>query len=70
MVVHGGGGRVDFKASDAVRFVILSGAELTEPTVVEGSFIMNDHSHIEEAITRSRQGAWEDRFTQAEGLSG
>ena len=39
-----------------MRFVILSGAEFTEPTVVEGSFIMNDQAHIEAAITRSRQG--------------
>ena len=70
MVVHGGGGRVDFKVSDAVRFVILWGAEFTEPTVVEGSLIMNDQAHIEEAITRSGRGHGTDRFTQAEGLSG
>ena len=52
-----GGGLVMFEAVPPSHFLILSGAEIHEPVVSEGPFIMNSRSQIEEAVTRYRSGA-------------
>ena len=52
-----GGGLVMFEAVPPSHFLILSGAEIREPMVSEGPFIMNNRSQIEEAVARYRSGA-------------
>jgi len=56
VVLHNGGGEVTFAASDHAHFLVLSGAEILEPVVVDGPFIMNDRSQIEAAAARYRAG--------------
>jgi len=51
------GGRVTLAALEPAHVVILAGAEIREPVVVDGPFIMNDHSQIEAAIARYRGGS-------------
>jgi len=57
MALHGSGGRVAFGAYQPARFLILSGADIREPIIVQGSFIMNARSQIDAAIARYRAGA-------------
>ena len=58
VALHGsGGGRVTFKASRPSHFLILCGAEIREPIVVQGPFIMNDKSQVEAAAARYSSGA-------------
>jgi redox-sensitive bicupin YhaK (pirin superfamily) len=57
LALHGIGGRVRFEASDHAHFLVLAGAEILEPVVVDGSFIMNERSQIEAALVRYRAGA-------------
>ena len=48
-----------FRSSQNVRgahFLVLSGAEIREPVVVDGPFIMNDRSQIDAAAARYRAG--------------
>ena len=45
-----------FEALQPAHFVILSGAEIREPVLVDGPFIMNERSQIEAAATRYRAG--------------
>jgi redox-sensitive bicupin YhaK (pirin superfamily) len=71
MRVHGDGGAAAVEAGHAVslsgtgecvtlegsaRLLILSGAELNEPVVAEGPFIMNNHAQIAAAAARFRAG--------------
>ena len=56
LALYGSGGHVTFEASDRAHFLILSGAEIGEPVVVDGPFIMNDQSQIEAAAARYRAG--------------
>jgi len=51
-----GDGRVIFESSRPAHFVILSGAEIREPVVSQGPFIMSEHSQIEAAFARYRAG--------------
>ena len=39
LALYGSGGHVTFAASDPAHFLILSGAEIREPVVVDGNFI-------------------------------
>jgi redox-sensitive bicupin YhaK (pirin superfamily) len=39
LALYGSGGHVTFAASDPAHFLILSGAEVREPVVVDGNFI-------------------------------
>jgi redox-sensitive bicupin YhaK (pirin superfamily) len=57
LALRGGGGRVTFEALPPSHFLILSGAEIREPVVAEGPFIMNEPSQIEDAVARYRTGA-------------
>ena len=57
VALHGDGGRVTLAAREAAHVVILSGAEIREPIVVDGPFIMNDRSQVEGAIARYRAGS-------------
>jgi len=56
LALHGGG-RVTFEAFPPTHLLILSGAEIGEPVIAEGNFIMNEPSQIEAAIARYRTGA-------------
>jgi len=57
MALRGGGGRVTFEALAPSHLLILAGAEISEPVVTQGPFIMNEPSQIEDAIARYRSGA-------------
>jgi redox-sensitive bicupin YhaK (pirin superfamily) len=43
-----------FESSRLAHLVILSGAEIREPVVTHGSFIMNEQSQIETTFARFR----------------
>jgi redox-sensitive bicupin YhaK (pirin superfamily) len=52
-----GGGRALLKASAPVRLLVLAGAEISEPVVIDGTaFVMNTQSEIEAAAARFRAG--------------
>jgi redox-sensitive bicupin YhaK (pirin superfamily) len=51
-----GDGLVRFETMLRAHLVILSGAEIPEPVVIEGSFIVNDVAEIELALARYRAG--------------
>lgn len=55
-MVFSGNGHVSFKTKNGAHFVILSGAELHEPVVTNGPFIMNTQNQIAEAAMRYRNG--------------
>ena len=54
--LYGSGGIVTLEAVHPAHFVILSGAEIREPVLVHGSFIMTEPSQIEAAVARYRAG--------------
>lgn len=56
VALHGSGGHVTFKAAHPAHFLILSGAEIREPVLEYGPFIMNELSQIEAASARYRAG--------------
>ena len=57
VALHGSGGRVTFATSHPAHFLILSGAQIHEPALAHGPFIMNERSQIEDAFARYRAGA-------------
>ena len=57
MAMSGGGAAMTLEAEGTARFLILSGAQIAEPVVTSGPFIMNNRSQIEAAIARYRNGA-------------
>lgn len=57
MAIHSSGGRVTFEAVRPAHLLVLSGAEIREPVVVHGPFIMNESSQINAALARYRAGA-------------
>lgn len=57
LALYGGGGRVTSEALAPSHFLILAGAEIGEPVVTQGPFIMNESSQIEDAFARYRKGA-------------
>ncbi len=60
LALHGGRGRVAFEAIHPTHLLILSGAEIREPVLVDGPFIMNERSQIEAAMARFRAGEMGD----------
>ena len=44
------------KAGEDAHLLVLTGAEIREPVVGSGPFIMNDQAQIDDAITRYRAG--------------
>jgi len=56
LALYGEGGQVTFSAVESSRFVVLSAAEIREPILVEGSFIMNDRAQTEAALARYQAG--------------
>jgi redox-sensitive bicupin YhaK (pirin superfamily) len=56
LALRGGEGRATIEAVEPAHFLILSGAEIREPVLVDGPFIMNERSQIETAIARFRAG--------------
>ena len=57
MAFQGDGGRVKIAAFQPAHVVVLSGAAIREPVVVDGPFIMNERPQIEAAIARYRAGS-------------
>lgn len=57
LALRGSGGHLTFEALPPSHFLILSGAEIREPVLSEGPFIMNNRSQIEQAAARYRSGA-------------
>jgi redox-sensitive bicupin YhaK (pirin superfamily) len=53
----GSGGRVTFTAVPPTHLLVLAGAEIREPVVSEGPFVMNTPEQIDDAIARYRRGA-------------
>ena len=56
MALHGDGGWLTFEAAHAVHFIVLSGAQIREPVVADGPFVMNNRSQIEAAARRYAAG--------------
>ena len=54
--LSGGGGTVTLAADAPAHVVILSGAEIRERLVVNGPFIMNDVSQLQDAFARYQSG--------------
>jgi redox-sensitive bicupin YhaK (pirin superfamily) len=52
----GDGASVTLTAGEPAQALILSGAEIREPVVAWGPFIMNNQSQIDDAIARYRAG--------------
>ncbi|HVM64638.1 MAG TPA: pirin-like C-terminal cupin domain-containing protein [Acidimicrobiales bacterium] len=57
VALHGAGAPVTLDAVEPARALVLVGAEIDEPRVERGPFIMNDLSQIEAAMSRYRSGA-------------
>jgi hypothetical protein len=60
MAVGGVGQRVHFAASEPSHLMVLSGAEIREPAIFEGPFLMNDRSEVGRAVARFRGGEMGD----------
>jgi redox-sensitive bicupin YhaK (pirin superfamily) len=56
VALYGGEGRITFESSAPAHFLILCGAEIRDPIVMDGPFIMNERSQIEDAVARYRSG--------------
>jgi redox-sensitive bicupin YhaK (pirin superfamily) len=56
LAIHGGGGRAAFVAVHPAHLLMLSGAEIREPVLVDGPFIMTERSQIDAAFARFRAG--------------
>ena len=56
LALRGGGGCATIEAVEPAHLLILSGAEIREPVLVDGPFIMNERSQIETAVARFRAG--------------
>ena len=54
--LHGAGGGATFDVARPTHIVVLSGAPVHEPVLVDGPFIMNHRAQIEDAIARYRAG--------------
>lgn len=52
----GAGGRVTLRAETPAHLLVLAGAEIREPIVSMGPFIMNDQAQIQEVTARHRAG--------------
>lgn len=56
LALSGGSGIVRLRAESDAQLFVLSGAEIREPVVEGGSFIMNEPSQIDDAIRRYGDG--------------
>lgn len=56
VALYGDSARVAFAASRPAHIIVLSGATIREPVLVQGSFIMNERSQIEAAVAHFRAG--------------
>ena len=57
VAIRGGGARVTIDALEPAQILVLDGAEIVEPIVAEGPFIMSDSAQIRDAISRFQSGA-------------
>jgi hypothetical protein len=56
VALYGGKGRVTIESSAPAHLLMLCGAEIREPIVTDGPFMMNERPQIEDAIARYRSG--------------
>jgi redox-sensitive bicupin YhaK (pirin superfamily) len=56
IALYGGSGRVTLNPFEPAHVLILSGAAIHEPVLVDGPFIMNERSQIDAAYERYRRG--------------
>ena len=56
VAMRGDGARVTLGAGEPVHALVVSGAEISDPVVTGGPFIMNDRAQIDEAFARYRAG--------------
>jgi redox-sensitive bicupin YhaK (pirin superfamily) len=56
LALHGRG-QLNIETSQRAHFLILSGAQIHEPVLADGPFIMNEHSQIDAALSRFHAGA-------------
>ena len=56
LAAFGGPGIITLHATSRADVMLLSGAEIREPVVVHGPFIMNDRAQIDAAMERYRSG--------------
>ena len=56
VAMGGDGASVTLTAGQPAHLLVLSGAEIREPVLTEGPFIMNDQAQINDAIARYRAG--------------
>jgi redox-sensitive bicupin YhaK (pirin superfamily) len=56
LALHSSTGHVTLAAVRPAHLLVLSGAEIQEPVLVQGPFIMNEPSQIEAALERYRAG--------------
>lgn len=56
LALHGSGETVLFEGIGQAHFFVLSGAEIREPVVARGPFIMNEQSQIDTAVARYNAG--------------
>ena len=57
VALSGFGAGVSLEAHQPTQLLNVPGAEIREPVVAHGNFIMNDAAQIEEAVERHRTGA-------------
>ena len=60
VAIGGAGQVVRLAASETSNLIVLSGAEIREPAIFEGPFLMNDRSQIQSAAARFRAGEMGD----------
>jgi redox-sensitive bicupin YhaK (pirin superfamily) len=56
VAMGGDGASVTLTASEAAHVLVVSGAEIREPVVTSGPFIMNDRAQVDDAVARYRAG--------------
>lgn len=56
-LIRGDGDAFTLVARELGQVLVMGGAAIDDPVVVDGPFVMNDHSQIADALQRYRSGA-------------
>lgn len=56
LALHGNGTTITVATVKRAHLLIMSGAEIREPMVMHGSFIMNDYTQVQDAMVRYQSG--------------
>ncbi|MFI6159176.1 pirin family protein [Micromonospora haikouensis] len=56
VALTGAAGRVTLAAAEPAHLLVMAGAEVRDPVVTAGPFIMNDHAQLQAAAARHRAG--------------